>query len=181
VSGWIIERGDPNVRVWPRGEDGEEGRTKVSIKHRPGSLFSGLELQLFFEEYAGEAPLREVRVLPDDGDEAAVELRVLRRLMPQADLYLALARAAIRWDYEDLEGAVKALREVGRPGRGLPDDFYRAIAESYASLVAEGEPHPVKALGEKHHGSISAASRWLKEARRRGFVPPKEEGGDRAL
>jgi len=133
---------------------------------------TGLELQLFFANYAGDAELVEVRVLP--ADDKAVELPLLRRVMSQADLYLALARSAIGWRREDMYGAVKALREVGRPGRGLPDEFFRAIGESYRALVAEGEPHPVKALGEKHHGSISAASRWLKEARRRGYVRDDE-------
>ena len=59
---------------------------------------------------------------------------------------------------------------MGTPGRGLGPDFYRAIGEHYNALVAEGERHPVKTLGEIHHVTISAASRWLKEARRRGFL-----------
>jgi len=40
--------------------------------------------------------------------------------------------------------------------------------------VSEGEAHPVKALGEIHHVTISAASRWVKEARRRGYVANPE-------
>ena len=42
------------------------------------------------------------------------------------------------------------------------------LAAAFASR--EGEPHPVKALSEFHHVTISAASRWVKEARRRGYI-----------
>jgi hypothetical protein len=52
----------------------------------------------------------------------------------------------------------------------IPPDFYWVIAANYRALVAGGEPHPVKALAAQHHVTISAASRWLKEARRRGLV-----------
>ena len=48
------------------------------------------------------------------------------------------------------------------------------IALDYKALVAEGERYPVKALGEKHHSSISAAPRWVKGARDRGYLEPKE-------
>ena len=77
-----------------------------------------------------------------------------------------------------LRDSAEALRALSGPGRGLTDEFYKRIGETYNALVAEGEPHPVKALSEIHHGTISAGSRWIKEARRRGFIAPK--GGDRA-
>ena len=54
--------------------------------------------------------------------------------------------------------------------------FYRTIATTYESLVAEGEPHPVKALSENNHVTISAASRWVNEARQRGYLPEKARG-----
>jgi hypothetical protein len=44
----------------------------------------------------------------------------------------------------------------------------------YEALVADGEKHPVKTLAEKHNVTISAASHWLREARRRGLLPEKE-------
>jgi hypothetical protein len=62
---------------------------------------------------------------------------------------------------------------MGATRRGLDADFYKLVAESYKALVAEGEEHPVKALAEMQPVDISTASRWIKEARRRGFIREK--------
>ena len=77
---------------------------------------------------------------------------------------------------EKLHAAAMALREISGPGRGLTDEFYQRIAEEYAAFVDGGEPHPVKALGEIHHVTISAASRWIKEARRRDYIDTRGVG-----
>jgi hypothetical protein len=159
----------PEVTVWPLGSDAPKtlGPPQVVIKDR------GCQFVLVFEDMSGDGKLLELCVRPDQEE---LEPRVLRQFAPQADLYVSAARAAIRWDQDDLLGAVEALRKIGRPGRGLTEDFYRAIAQDYRALVSEGEPHPIKSLGEKHHVSISAASRWVKEARRRGFIKEARDG-----
>jgi hypothetical protein len=99
-----------------------------------------------------------------------------RELIPELDLYLATARAALAWEIKDFREAVEALQQVTRPGRGYPDDHYRIVAKKYNALVAEGEAYPVKALAAMYPGRthISTASRWITEARRRGYLPPKE-------
>jgi len=123
----------------------------------------------------GEGNIEELRLLPDadlpDGE--ALAPRALRRFAPQSDLYVALGRAALKMEGEDARGAADALRAVGRPGRGLPDEFFRTVATEYLALVAEGEPHPIKTLGLRHVVDISVASRWVKEARHRGLIKPK--------
>jgi hypothetical protein len=114
---------------------------------------------------------------------------VLREFAPDAELYLAYARAAMRifrieeteegrrGKWENLAGAAGALREIAGPGRGLSDEFYRKIAMQYRALEDEGERYPIKALGERNHVTISAASRWVKEARRRGLI--RKKGGEK--
>jgi hypothetical protein len=115
-----------------------------------------------------------------------LEPKVLRRFAPQAEQYLAYARAAMqlfgpegtpesRW--ERFRSAGQTLREIGGPGRGLSDEFYRRIAQNYEALTAEGEPHPVKALSEIHHVTISAASRWIKGAKLRGYISKDANDG----
>lgn len=163
---------DLKVDVYPHGREADavewpQGRPEVEIKDR------GCKLVLIFEDMSGEGNVVELRLLPDT---KALEPRVLRQFAPQAELYLASARAAMGFKRDDLSGAIEALREVGRPGRGLTGKFYRVIAERYEALVTEGEPHPVKALGEIHHVAISTASRWITEARRRGLVQGKGRG-----
>ena len=170
---------EPDVLVHPRGlrEEFPEGSPTAVITHR------GCRLILRFAEgdFHGEGDVQEIRLLPDT---ATLQPRVLRQFAPEAETYLAYARAAMRifnpdvpfeTRQENLAGAVEALRQIAGPGRGLNNEFYRTIATSYQALVDGGEPHPIKALGEKNHVTISAASRWVKEARRRGFI----KGGEK--
>jgi hypothetical protein len=171
---------EPNARVFNKGLEGEwpDGPPTVVITHR------GCQLVLRFAEgdHLGEGDVQELRLLPDT---ERLEPRILRQFAPQAELYLAFARAAMRWMWpeeeapesrqENFRSAVEALRQIAGPGRGLTDEFYRAIAKEHEALVEGGEPHPIKTLGENHHVTISAASRWVKEARRRGLM----EGGKR--
>jgi hypothetical protein len=173
---------EPSARVFNKGLEGElpHGPPTVVISHR------GCQLVLRFADgdHLGEGDVQELLLLPDT---EKLEPRILRQFAPQAELYLAYARSAMRvlkpvktaekhqekWDR--LRDSAEALREIAGPGRGLTDEFYRAIAREHDALVEGGEPHPIKTLGENHHVTISAASRWVKEARRRGFM----KGGKR--
>jgi hypothetical protein len=162
----------PQISVYPRGLEDEfpDGLPTAAITHH------GCRLILRFADgdLTAEGPLQELLVLPETG--AALEPRALRRFAPQAERYLAYARAAMRiWDpgetperrWEDFRGATQELRQIAGPGRLLSNEFYGTIAKNYAALVSEGEPHPVKALSEIHHVTISAASRWVKGAKER--------------
>jgi len=144
----------------PAGPD--DKRVRVRIKTH------GLELQLFFDDFGRQGPLRELRLVPDRDD---LDPKALGRLVPQAPLFLMYARAAMSANEENWVGAIEGLRTIGRPGRGLPPEHYKMVATAYAAIVAEGHPHPVKALAEMNHVTISAASRWLTEARKRGLLP----------
>lgn len=133
----------------------------------------GCELVLHFASTEPDAPLLALRLGPDRRGER-LEPSKAREFVPQIDLYMATARAALSWNADDFRAAAEALREIGRPGRGFSPDFSRLIATHYKALVAEGEKYPVKALADYYHVTISAASRWVTEARRRGYLPQKE-------
>jgi len=169
---------EPQCTVYGGGVGNAEERRQwptpaVVVKHQ------GYRLIFRFADgdMLGEGPVQKLELLPDT---EPLEPRLLRQFAPQADVYLAYARAAMRWMNPDdgsfeqrqerLSSSADALRKIGGPGRGLKDEFYRRIAEHYQALVDGGEPHPVKTIGETHHVTISAASRWIKEARRRGFI-----------
>jgi hypothetical protein len=174
---------EPQVRVRAQGleEEFPEGPPTAVIAHR------GCQLILRFADggLLGEGDVQELRLLPDT---ETLKPRVLRQFAPQAEFYLAYARAAMRIlkpeetaekrraKWVRFNGAAEALREIAGPGRGLPPKFFKAIAEEYRAFIDEGEPHPVKAIGEKHHVTISAASRWVKEAKRRGYLTTTEPG-----
>jgi hypothetical protein len=168
---------EPQATAYPRGLRGEfpDGPPTVVVTHR------GYKLVLRFAagDFMGEGLVQELRLLPD---KTKLGPRLLSQFAPDAPLYLAYARSTMRLlgpegtaetRFENFRDAAAALLEIGGPGRGLSPEFYRQIANLYRALVAAGEPHPVKAVGEYHHKTISAASRWVTEAKRRGYI--KEE------
>ena len=143
-----------------------------SIRSSPGDL-------------AGREAVQELWV---QAGEATLEPSAIRKLIPNFELYAAHARAAMgifgsdekepTERYKDLVDSAQPLRDFGRPGRGLTDEFYKRIGQHYNALVAEGERYPVKTLAGHHHASTSAASRWVKEARNRKYIPAR--GGKEA-
>lgn len=56
-----------------------------------------------------------------------------------------------------------------------PDAFYRRVAEAYADLSAKSG-RPAVEIAEIAGVPISTAHRWIKEARRRGHLPPGRRG-----
>jgi hypothetical protein len=59
--------------------------------------------------------------------------------------------------------------------RGRPDVFYRQVADVYLDF-AQHSPRPACDLADRHGVPVSTAHRWVKEARRRGFLPPGRPG-----
>jgi hypothetical protein len=64
--------------------------------------------------------------------------------------------------------------EVTR-SRGRPDVFYREVADVYLDL-AQASHRPASDIAAQHGVPVSTAHRWVKEARRRGFLPPGRPG-----
>jgi hypothetical protein len=162
--------GRPYVRRTPPGARRDsDPRVCVAMHDR------GCKLEMFFEDFAAEGPVLEVRLLPEDGSELTPSL--LSDVMSRAALYTRYARASIKHEHGEVVEMLTALRDIGTTRRGLSDEFYRRVANHYGALLREGEPHPVKRLAEINSVTISAASRWLSEARRRGHIEP-EAGTD---
>ncbi len=175
---------EPDVRVIRGGVGTAEDRANYPtptavITHR------GCQLVIRFadaNDTAGAGALWKVEVLPEG---ETLEARDVRQFVPQFNFYLAYARAAMRIlgsmegspeeRWEEYARSIEPLRQLGGPGRSLPDGFYRRIADNYRDLIADGEKHPVKALAEAHHVTIGAASRWIKGARDRQYLPAKEK------
>jgi hypothetical protein len=59
--------------------------------------------------------------------------------------------------------------------RGRPDVFYRDVADVYLEL-AQASHRPASEIAAQHGVPVSTAHRWVKEARRRGFLPPGRPG-----
>lgn len=60
-------------------------------------------------------------------------------------------------------------------GGGRADEFYAAVACIYRDL-AQTSPRPAVELAEANDVPVTTAHRWIKEARRRGFLGPGRPG-----
>jgi hypothetical protein len=61
------------------------------------------------------------------------------------------------------------------PAGAKPDTFYQQVAKTYSQL-ARGSNRPAAELAEANDVPVTTAHRWVKEARRRGFLPPGQKG-----
>jgi hypothetical protein len=136
-------------------------------------LDEGVALTLFFAPAATPALAAEGPVVRIEIESSSAEPLQAWRLLPRFPLYQQYARAAVAWRDDDVRAALEALRKAGPTRRGLSDDFYRTVATIYGALVDEGEQHPIKRLGKNLGVDISTASRWVKGARDRDYIPEK--------
>jgi hypothetical protein len=60
-------------------------------------------------------------------------------------------------------------------GRKKPDDFYRQVAEAYSYLGGQSR-RPAEELAARNAVPVTTVHRWVKEARRRGLLPPARHG-----
>lgn len=80
------------------------------------------------------------------------------------------------WEMIEPTLAVSRIAQAtGGRSQGRPDGFYREVADVYLDL-AQGSPRPARDLADRHGVPVSTAHRWVKEARRRGFLPPGRPG-----
>jgi hypothetical protein len=61
------------------------------------------------------------------------------------------------------------------PGRPRPDSFYQDVANEYL-LAASVNARPAVVLATAAEVPVSTMHGWIKEARRRGFLPPGQKG-----
>jgi len=70
--------------------------------------------------------------------------------------------------------------ELERPaGRRLPESFYATVADTYRAAVLRGL-NPRTTIAELANVSTEVAGRWVREARKREFLPATEPGKVRA-
>ncbi|SNT56667.1 hypothetical protein SAMN05443665_104568 [Actinomadura meyerae] len=72
-------------------------------------------------------------------------------------------------------GRQQLIEKLQRPTGQNPDGFYRRVAVAYADQAAVTRS-PAKALADEAEVPVTTVHRWVREARRRGFLPPAEQG-----
>ena len=160
------------------GPSKDEPRVHVHVQEDGG------EVVLYFADLSGEGEVLGLEINPRrvlsslkvtdhrkvKRAEERIDPAIVRRVGRNYATYVIYARAVIQWDREKTQETLADLRKTGKTKRGLSIDFLGEISREYRAMEAAGERYPVKALAEKHHVVISAASRWLKAARERGLL-----------
>ncbi len=183
VTGWLHEYGHPGV-----------ARLEVSFADFPGSFVYRVcaEFVAGTEVAARKPQITELTIAPKDRDDAgpirAVELKsvpigkLIDRVRGAVKAYVE-AEQQRRWSgHGPGVYAVGEAMSVHRPkdGKELSNDHYRQVAWWYLYYLVAGES-PRKAVAAKFGRHAVTVSRWLAEARRRGYLPPYEpvKRGDR--
>jgi hypothetical protein len=102
---------------------------------------------------------------PDRPEADAVITSERLRSLPLRQLREA-ALAALRFD---LRALARQLRRVERVGRRWPEEHYRLVADLYRAAIDSGQP-PLPVIMKHWSVSRPAASKYVREARRRGFL-----------
>jgi hypothetical protein len=137
------------------GEPATDGELRVRIEQSDGGRVRLVALQM-----AGQISAEALRSIPIGRIEAAANAE-LHPSSPATPPHPA--EAAIPADLRS--SAV----------RGYPDAFYEAIAGAYRRLAAISA-RPVGEIAEANDVPVTTAQRWVKEARRRGFLAPGHPG-----
>jgi transposase-like protein len=73
-----------------------------------------------------------------------------------------------------LEAGAEAAGQ-GAPGSRKSDEFYQRVAASYSARAARTS-RPAVEMANDNGVPVTTVHRWVKEARRRGFLPPGQKG-----
>ena len=135
-----------------------------------------LPLWLYFEHNGQGAPLVGIEVGSESHADTPLDPTQLMHVTKNLPMYVAYARAEIALDADPSQTGllVEALNEAGTTRRGKPGRFFRVIGEEYAARVGEGDSAPVTSIAAAHGVVLSTASRWVKEARRRGYIDAED-------
>lgn len=147
---------------------GQRFATRVHFSFKPGPGRWIVD-QVLFSNFRVTA--RDLRDLPLGKIEAWVNQLAQQGL---ADPDKTKLSDTVQFGIEGQAVWVDALPDAPTSG-AKPDEFYRRIAEIYgkAALVS---PRPAAELAEAWEVPLSSVHRWVRVARRRGYLPPTEKG-----
>lgn len=119
---------------------------------------------------------------------APLTTTVLRRIPVDQLLRAALEKATVK--AAPVEGSAKHFRTEGDPenvawggdalplegaGRSTPLELAQRAAQHYSKALGEGSKSPAMAVVHEMNVSRSTAARYIREARKRGLLPPLGE------
>lgn len=72
-------------------------------------------------------------------------------------------------------GERRQRKRLTRPDGADPDEFYPLVARAYFEYAPKTRA-PAKEIAAEAGVPVATAHRWIREARRRGFLPPARKG-----
>jgi hypothetical protein len=166
-GGWTRFAAAGQAPAYVRWRLGDGGRLEVAELYLTGAPITATALRDLpltdLQAWANSPKMRDtiVRQLDDPGPDLAGAA---------ADF------ATYRYDHPELRRLRRAGLPVPTGASGKhPDSFYRRVAKVYAGL-AEQTSRPAVEIAEANNLPVSTVHRWIKEARRRGFLAPGQRG-----
>lgn len=98
-----------------------------------------------------------------------------RSVMEQFDGAIYALSSAI-WESPTVDPPKPSRARLERPDGSDPDGFSRTVAAAYNDVVATTH-RPAVVLAEEAAVPVTTVHRWIREARRRGHLPPAHKGG----
>jgi hypothetical protein len=149
---------------------GQRYGTRIHLSHKPGPDRWVVD-EVLFRGFRVTA--RDLHSLPLGKIEAWVNLLVQQGFV---DVLTAKLSDAVQFG-DPVEGLVSWVDQLPpAPASGAKgDEFYRRVAEIYAKAAA-ASTRPAAELAEAWGKPTTTVHRWIREARRRGHLPPAEQG-----
>jgi hypothetical protein len=110
------------------------------------------------------------------GNLRQLRLDPVEAMLPRVIEDLGFAEETPEW-FRDLARRRYSMKRGLRPPakKPYPDKFYRDVADSYLACL-EAATKPAPTLARFWDVPITSVHGWVKEARRRGFLPPGRKG-----
>jgi hypothetical protein len=166
TGGWVGCAVDDAAPFYVRFALDEHGRlSPVELHLAPGATITTVVLQRLplvdLELDVNEGPARQPlldRLEGEAPDPVAALAATMPKPAPRAPVRLVTSAVLVQPDK-----------------RPHPDSFYQGVARLYRRLARETR-RPAVVIAEANHVPVTTAHRWIKEARRRGHLPPGQKG-----
>jgi hypothetical protein len=166
AGGWIVA-------------DSEHGE-RLSVRFQPSGQGRLVPVELRVDGPALDSS--KLRRLPLTGAEALAnsvwqgEITAMLEWAPAGDLHdRGVMPPQIGEPGQIRRLVVRKTARLKIPPGAKPDSFYSQVAKVYGQL-ARGSNRPAAELAEVNDVPVTTVHRWVKEARRRGFLPPGQKG-----
>ena len=142
----------------------------------PGPLL-GVAASHFAHSYSGPSPRRLAqyakagRKPPGPGDNWVVDM--LGSQLEKSGIPPVGIHRPARVTFQPPQPIDARLKKPDKAPYG--DDFYRSVAQIYSQLAASAS-NPGGLLADANGVNVTAAHRWIRVARERGFLPPGHKG-----